>query len=278
MLLVNGITGDAIEESVKKKVDEEKLRMSGDNGAVVNIWLHGEERLDVLRENRMKYLFVDVGDTSWNGKLQTEEKEIVRFLEMIRIYEEETGHDFVLLPYSEINTYVYDITSKEFQNIFVEDYSRLEALGFDGIYIDIEPVRSSVVEDYLDLVSEVAGKSSFVGVYSGSLGEESDWDWSPGLFKSVSTRVDLIFVPGYDTGIESEEEYQEHIKNQIEAVSNLNLNSILLLGVPTHKSMPETIKNSLEVFSEDKKEFDGVAIFSEWTADGSEWEIFGEHF
>ena len=29
MLLVNGITGDAIEESVKKKVDEEKLRMFG---------------------------------------------------------------------------------------------------------------------------------------------------------------------------------------------------------------------------------------------------------
>jgi hypothetical protein len=276
-LLVGEITGRDVKEP--KEVYKERDNTRDRNGAVANIWLNGRDRLDILRDNKIEYLFVDVGDTSLVGLLTTNEKEIVRFLGMIEDYEEENNYEFILLPYSEINTYVYDITSEEFKNNFAYDYERLEVLGFDGVYIDVEPVGLELIDDYLDLIDRVKSKSSFVGVYSGSFGEEgNEWSWSPYLFKEVDEKVELIFVPGYDTGMESKEEYKKHIESQLNDISNLKLESILLLGVPTHKKNPEKIENALQVYSAEKNAFDGVAIFSEWTSSRDEWETFRDYF
>jgi hypothetical protein len=250
------------------------------NGAVVNIWLNSEDRLDVLREHEIKYLFVDVGDTLQDGSLGTSDEEIINFLNKVEFYEKETGHNFILLPYSEVNTYTYDISSDLFQDNFVQDYVRLDSLGFDGVYVDIEPIRTHQIEEYFDLLGILKRdlpSSSILGVYSGALGSESEWDWDAGFFQTVDKRVDLIFVPGYDTGIDSKEEYQEHIKSQLRGLSDLNLRSVLLLGVPTHKSDPENIENALEAYSLEINEFDGVAIFSEWTADETEWNVLKDY-
>jgi hypothetical protein len=275
IISIKDLTGKVIEEPMGMKFNE-KLP-SGKNGAVVNIWLSGEDRINVLRDSEIKYLYVDVGDTTFSGILTTDELEISRFLEMIEKYEEENDHDFVLLPYSEINTYDYDITSEKFQDNFIDDYKRLIEMGFDGIYVDVEPVRLEQIQSYFDLLDSFS--DDFVGVYSGSLGNsDSDWAWSENLFKIVDKKADLIFVPGYDTGIESKGEYQEHLENQIEDISKLELDSVLILGIPTHKQDPENIGNALESFNRGEGDFDGVAVFSEWTADEGEWEIFREYF
>ena len=43
----------------------------GYNGMIINVWLEDQKVLDKMRENNMKYLFVDVGDTAKNGRLKT---------------------------------------------------------------------------------------------------------------------------------------------------------------------------------------------------------------
>src|SRR3990167_1573833 len=107
---------------------------------LLNIWILEDERLNVLKESGVKYLFVDVGDTNINGQIETPEKEIRDFITNLNSYESANSYDFTILPYSEINTYTYDIESEEFQDNFIADYLNLIKLGFDGVYLDIEPV------------------------------------------------------------------------------------------------------------------------------------------
>ena len=89
-------------------------------------------------------------------------------------------------------------------------------------------------------------------------------------------------MPGYDTEIENEEEYQTYIANQIDQINSKTWKSNFLFGVPTHKEAPETIANALEVYKEKIKlndnNFIGVSIFSEWTISEDDWKRYREYF
>ncbi len=244
-----------------------------ENGIVVNIWTE-KEKLDIIKEYGIKYLFVDVGDTGQDGKLLTSEDEIKRFLEKVEEFEEKNNYEFVILPYSEVNTYDYNF-NKEFQENFIEDYLKLVGVGFDGVYVDVEPVRDG--EDYLEFLDRVRKEFSFVGVYSGALGSHSDneWEWDLEFYDAVCSRVDLIFVPGYDSDSGGEKEYKNYIKKQVEELSSANLNCDLMLGVPTHKTGAENLEDALEVYSSsENNKFIGVGVFAEWKTSKEEWKIF----
>lgn len=258
------------------------------NGAVTNIWISGKTRLDNLRTRRVKYLFVDVGDTSRRGKIETPIAEIVEFLRLIQSYEKQHAYDFVLLPYSEINTYHYTLDSA-FRTNFVADYKGLIALGFDGVYVDVEPVRRSLQEDYLELLNELSAacpKEAVLAVYAGSMSDSqlsdkriSDWQWSRELYRDVSDRVDLIAVPGYDFNLQSKAEYTASLRKQIGLVSAEPFNCHFMFTVPTHKREPETIDNALSAYRAAIKkhphhQFVGVCVFAEWTTIPEEWNAF----
>ena len=242
------------------------------NGFVVNIWIH-EKDFDRLKDNGIKYLFVDVGDTGMDGRLFDSTNEIGNFLDEIKKYEEENNYDFILLPYSEVNTYDYNF-NRDFQDNLIEDYVGLVERGFDGIYVDVEPIRDK--EDYIEFLDRVRNEFSFVGVYSGSVGNnlENEWEWNLDFYKEVCNRVDLIFVPGYDTDLKNKEEYVDYIKMEVRELSNLELNCDLMLGVPTHKSDVENLNNALEGYSIEGNRFIGVGVFAEWTTSNSEWGVF----
>ena len=124
-------------------------------------------------------------------------------------------------------------------------------------------------------------KNKIIAVYSGTLSKgenDNEWGWDRGYFKKVSDKVDLIFIPGYDYSISEEDEYKEELKYQVSELSKLNLNSNLMLGIPTHKNYPETIENSLSVYASEVQKnngrFVGIGIFAEWTMDENEWEVY----
>jgi hypothetical protein len=264
----------------------EKL-VEGD-GAVINIWLSGGGRLDNLRNHRIKYLFVDVGDTGLDGRIKTPKQEIVQFVRLIESYEKQHAYDFVILPYSEINTYMYRL-DRRFRDNFIADYRELISLGFEGVYMDVEPVRKEQEADYLEFLREVSvvcPAGTILGVYAGSLsdsklGDErtNEWQWPVEFYKRVAEVADVICIPGYDFNLRSREAYQASIRKQVESLCATRLPCQLMLTVPTHKRAPETLKNALAAYSSEIKkhsehQFIGVCVFAEWTTIPEEWHVF----
>ena len=272
---INGITtADEITSNAVKL--SEYTQLSRGNGVVTNIWAD-EQSLDIIKKNGIKYLFVDVGDISNEGVLKTPANEIKEFLEMLN----SGKNDFIVLPYTEINTYDYDFSSGKFKANIINMHKSLISLGFDGAYLDIEPVQFSQRADYLAFLEELRSslpKNSIIAAYSGSLADsDNEWEWNADFYQKVSERVDLIFVPGFDFDLKTEDEYKEYISGQIKAIQSANFDSFFIFGIPTHKEYPETIESAMAAYKkvkEDNDKFLGAAIFAEWTADEKEWQIF----
>lgn len=258
------------------------------NAIVTNIWIDSTEKLDKIKDHNIKYLIVDVGDIGNNGKLLTKSEDITYFLNLIKNYEDSNNYQFILLPYTEINTYNYNIT-QEFIDNFIEDHYNLANIGFDGIFVDIEPVRPDLRQKYISLLERLRlklGYQKIISVYSGhilgNIDSKNEWEWDTEFLKNVSEIADIISVPVYDTSIVYKNEYKDFVKNTIDVISTNNLSSYFFLAVPTHKNPPETLVNSLSVFSKENKRYQdnkilGVDIFSEWTIDNSEWYIFEKY-
>jgi len=284
-LIHNNLEKKYMEEQ-DKKISRPLKNIEKGNSIVTNIWLYEESRLDNLIEHNIKYLFVEIGDIEQNGKIKSK-KEIIKFLNFIEEYEKKNNYNFIMLSYSEINTYQYNISS-EFKENFVENCNDLVSLGFDGVHIDIEPVRLEQKQIYLNLLEALAKefpKDKILSVYSGAVSfgilHTNEWEWTLDFYKKVSNNVDLIFVPGYDLGLKNKKDYQKFMQKQIEELSLEKLNSHLILGIPTHKQEPETIDNVLEAYNLAKNSenyFIGVSIFAEWTVDEYEWDVFENYF
>lgn len=273
-------------ENMNSQLSPEKIPskiLPRGSGIVTNIWIDNES-LYRLGRNNIKYLFVDVGDTGKDGRIKTPRNEIFEFLQLIDKYENNNNYKFILLPYSEIDTEVYDINSKEFQKNFIQDYRDLLDWGFDGILVDIEPVKPQDKQAYLDILDNLSynfPNNSIISVYSGGIAEKSTdnpWEWDVNFYKTVSKKVDIISVPGYDTGIKSRMEYQNYLADQISLLSKSNLDSYLMFAVPSHKNEPETIKNALSVYYKQNKSdnFLGPVAFAEWTMDSNDWKMFSD--
>jgi len=266
---------------VKPLLDIEK-----NNGMVTNIWLEDKKQLGKFIENGIKYLFVDVGDIDKNGKLITEEKELRHFLDLVNEFEKENNYDFVLLPYNEIiieDSNEYALDSDTFTNNVTNNHKWLIELGFDGVHIDIEAIPFDQREDYLEFLeklSEEIGEKNMITVYSGSLNDKPNiWEWGSIFYRGVADRVDIILIPGYDFDLNSKEEYQAYVAEQIENIASQEWGAKFMFTVPTHKESPETLENSLEIYQKEivnheNHPFVGITIFAEWTTNKGEWKVF----
>lgn len=257
------------------------------NAIVTNIWLDDEARLDKIRNNNIKYLIVDVGGTDKNGNLLTPKEDIVYFLNFINKYEQNHSYSFILLPYSEINTETYNITNN-FENNFIVTYCNLTLMGFDGVFVDIEPVKFNYRNAYLLLIDKLRQKLSkekIISVYSGHIAQRQDtnnyWEWNNDFLKKVSEKADIISVPVYDTSYKTKKDYQNYVINSVDTILKNNWSSYFFLGVPTHKEYPETLANAMDIYSRETKKYNsgnlGVAIFAEWTIDNNEWKTFSRY-
>ncbi|VVB77864.1 Uncharacterised protein [uncultured archaeon] len=263
------------------------LDNQGNNNAIVtNIWLDDTTKLDEIKNHKIKYLIVDVGNTGENGSLLTSKDEIDYFLKFIEKYEKANNYDFILLPYSEINTYTYNMTP-EFEDNFIQDYYNLNLIGFDGIFVDIEPVKFEQRGDYLSLLSRLRSKlgdDKIISVYSGHISEDlnNEWGWSLDFLKEVSHKTDIISVPVYDTDYKNRADYQDFVKYTLDKILTNTWDSYFFLAVPTHKNSPETLDNVISVYSKEIKKYPdnnllGIDIFAEWTIDDKEWKTVDQY-
>lgn len=259
----------------------EESNITSTNGIVTNIWLH-QSKLEKLQENQIKYLFVDIGDISPQGKIKTAPEEIAQFLESVRKYEKFNNYNFIILPYTEIILGKYSL-SEEFKLNLIKEYQNLINLGFNGAFVDIEKIPLNEKQDYLSFIEKLnknIPQNSILAVYSGHLNDKdaNEWEWDFNLYNAVASKADLIIMPGYDASFKQESSYISNIENQMKKIEEMPASKAkFMLGVPTHKQYPETLKNSLYAYKNHAKSnsnFIGISIFAEWTTDEEEWETY----
>lgn len=259
----------------------QKENLPEEIAVVTNIWIHNYSKLDVLKNNNVKYLFIDVGGTKIDGTFNNSISEMKIFYDFIEDYQKNSNHSFVLLPYSEVQSDRVDITSDEFKKNYVNSYYELVKIGYDGMLVDIEPVKVEERDSFLSIIYELQAtlpNNAIVSVYTSHIVEEKTdnvWEWEREFYKRVSLAADIISAPGYDTDIKNENEYREHILKQVDILSNIN-NSKFLFAIPSHKKYPELSEIALDAFYESvsenpKNNFIGITLFSEWTADKQDW-------
>ncbi len=260
------------------------IEFNSTNGIVTNIWLDNESKLDKFRQRNIKYLIVDVGGIDSTGKFTATSADLNYFLNFEKNYESKYNYHFVLLPYSEIYTYNYNINQTGFKENLVNGYVNLDSMGFNGAFVDIEPARFDQRADYINFLQKLdtAMGSKPIMVYSGDVNNDNtnEWEWSPGFYNQTSPYVDVFSIPIYDTGITDTTTYINYAKNQISQINSLNINSKVLIAVPTHKPSPETLVNALYAYNSTIKssKIIGVDVFAEWTTDDSEWTTYDKYF
>ncbi len=277
LLLIYFLGGNNVKDNYEKN---EIPRLKNVESVFVNIWFRSHKNLDIFVENNINYLFVDVGHINGNGKLTTTEKELTDFVDFIENYEGGKNFDFVLIPYNEIILENYYF-SEDFRENVRDNYIYLNQIGFDGAHIDIEAIPYDQRGDYINFIEDmrkVINKESLLTVYAGTLSEDPTvWEWNSEFYEKVSKKVDLVLIQSYDFGLESKEEYQDYLSEEIEKIEESNINNNLLFTIPTHKQYPETLKNALEVYhskvKDKSRKIVGVSLFGEWTIDDNEWEI-----
>jgi hypothetical protein len=254
----------------------------GINAMTTNIWMDNiPTQLAYWRQQKMKYLIVDVGDTGSNGLITTPKSEIQSFITEVSAYEKQSGYNFIVLPYSEVNTDNYNFNSAFAANM-ASDYATFVSMGFDGAYVDVEPVKLSQRTLYIQMLQLIRQKlpTATIAVYSANLDEATDdWAWPYAFFKQVSDNTDLIELQGYDEGFSTTSTYQNYLVQQVKAVSAKNWTASFMLGVPTHNPAPETLNNALVAYKSalsayPVNPFIGVSVFAEWTIKASDWATF----
>lgn len=252
------------------------------NGAFINIWIDTSNVLKNLQNHNITLLIVDVGHVNPSGVLETTDKEITDFIKLVNDYERNNNYQFELQPYSELILENYNFNSN-FQRNVIQDYVRLNNLGFDGASVDIEAIPEDKRQDYLNFLDRLrtALPGKTISAYAGMINNDNpnDWEWTYNYFKQVASKADIIMISTYDFNIRIKQDYEDYLSGQLRKITSETLNAKLMLTVPTHKRVPETISNALEVLNKEteaKSKFYGIMIFAEWTTDREEWKVFEE--
>lgn len=235
-------------------------------------------------------------------------REVNRFVAVINEYAPEiTLYAWmgVLSKDAEGQTIGYKFDLEEYERIDQIKQSAFELvdeIGFDGIHLNIEPLRSGD-RNYLTLLSGLkAGlnaRGKPLSIAALFLREESDalvmspsgeeviderrylWSWRPAFYGELTHFVDQLVVMTYNKGFDNEASYSDWIADQVEQISGqLDDSTDLIIGVPTYNQYDsETIQSALrgldQVSGLDRK-VQGVSIYAEWTTDEEEWKFFEE--
>jgi hypothetical protein len=191
--------------------------------------------------------------------------------------------------------------SKQWRTQFVasavgllEDHPRLA-----GVHVNIEPMPTGNA-DFLTLLDELrqdlpAGKILSVAAYP----PPTRWQpspevhWDRNYFREVASRADQMVPMMYDTAIRSPKLYQSLMASWTTSVLSWSGDAQVLLGIPAyddagvgyHLPEVENLRNSLlgihaglSKHTPLPRTYGGVAIYSEWEMDQTEWSYFRREF
>ncbi len=160
--------------------------------------------------------------------------------------------------------------------------------GFDGVQWDYEICENGDA-DFLKLLGETQSampKNKMVSIATAMWLPSGfyRWGWSEEYFSQVAARCDQLVVMGYDSGLYFPRHYVWLMKQQVlrvcRAAIKANPRCRVLIGVPTyeagghsHHAHAENLKMAIKAarHSTPHANFDGLAIFADYTTDKDEW-------
>lgn len=170
---------------------------------------------------------------------------------------------------------------------------------FAGIHLNIEPCPSGD-PDFLALLESLRqalppGKVLSVAAYPPTtvLHRFPEVHWDEAYYRQVARRCDQMVVMLYDTGLHNRRLYQNLLRSWTKEVITWSAPTPVVLGVPAyedegvgyHDPAVENIAISLSglhsgllSFPSLPVNYQGTAIYSQWTMTEAKWEIFRTHF
>ncbi len=179
-------------------------------------------------------------------------------------------------------------------------------LGFDGVFLNVEPVWDGD-ENFLALLRKVrASVGENVPI---AVAVPPDWSpvgagipvpplivpgtiWTTEYKQSVALLVDEMAIMAYNSGLGDADDYAAWTAYQVKAFAGaldpLGEGTVLVLGIPTYDAEPpghdpavENIRSAvrgvltgLEQAGAAARLVRGLAIYADWTTDDTEWQQF----
>lgn len=187
----------------------------------------------------------------------------------------------------------------------IADFSAsiVNELGYDGVFLNVEPVWDGD-EAFLSLLRKV--RASIGENVPLAVAVPPDWSpedagipvpplivpgtvWSKEYKQSVALLADQLVVMAYNSGLSTPADYEEWLAYQVnvfaKAVSELGEGTKIVIGVPTYDAEPpghdpavENVSTALQGYrlglaqAGDAAAFvEGIALYADWETDDTEW-------
>ena len=249
-------------------------------------------------------------DDTWRG---AENFGAVRqFAEQFKeIYPESKLYGWLSFPVN-VGPNNYRLDNEDLQQNIADFSSRVVSeLGFDGIFLNIEPVWDAD-ENFLALLRKV--RTSVGDDIPISVAIPPDWSpldtdipvpplivpgtvWAKEYKQSVALLSDQLAVMAYNSGLNSDagfapEDYSRWMAYQVtafaEALGELGIGTEIMIGIPTYDDEPpghdvtvetvpaaiDGVKLGLLEAGENAIQITGLAIYAGWTTEDLEWVQF----
>jgi hypothetical protein len=264
-----------------------------------------------LREHKIGTVYAWVSwlqeDGSWRGT--TSFDEVRTFVEQFnQAYPEALLYGWIGYPVNVGDDDGYRLDDDDLQQT-VADFSQrvVTDFGFDGVFLNVEPVWNDDAADFLELLRKVrlaVGDSHPI-----SVAVPPDWSptdvqipvppqiipgtvWEKEFKQRVALLTDQIVVMAYNGGLSQPDDYAEWVAYQVkayaEALSDPETGTQLVIGIPTydaqlpaHDPSIENVTSAIKGIHDGLSQagdaaavVEGVAIYAEWETDDSEWAQF----
>lgn len=276
-------------------------------------WTHeARDRADVealvnrLKERRIGTVYAWVSwlqeDETWRG---ADKFGFVREFATVfkELYPEGRLLGWVSFPV-QIGSASYRLDDVELQQNIADFSGRVVTdLGYDGIFLNVEPVWDDD-ENFIALLRKV--RTEIGGNTPLSVAIPPDWSpldanipvpplivpgtvWAKEYKQTVALLTDQMAVMAYNSGLNAPADYSTWVAYQVrvfaEAINELGGGTELVIGIPTydaelpgHDTTVENVESAVRGVQTGLTELgsvaslvQGVAIYAEWTTDALEW-------
>ncbi|MBZ0286645.1 MAG: hypothetical protein K8I30_03455, partial [Anaerolineae bacterium] len=279
-------------------------------------WTHQERQSDEiealvqrLRENQIGTVYAWVSWLQEDGTWRAAEKFgfVREFVTQFKaLYPEARLLGWVSFPV-QVGASDYRLDDAELQQNIADFCGRvISDLGYDGIFLNVEPVWNGD-DEFLSLLRKVRveiGTDTPLAVAIPPDWSPLDADvpvpplivpgtvWDEDYKQKVALLSDQMAVMAYNSGMSTQEDYTEWVAYQVrifaEAVAGLGGGTQIIIGIPTYDSEPpghdtavenipaalRGVKAGLTAAGTSAALVQGVAIYADWTTDAAEWEQY----
>ena len=253
---------------------------------------NAEDLVETFANRGIRYAFVHVGPVKPNGDIADQPGPL-----LTQVISETP--DVVWLAWLGARVEQLKLDSPAFQLGLAQTIRDLQEVGFQGVHFDFEPLQDEH-PGYLEVLESVRSQfgNNFLisqatpraGPFGVSTGPLTDSFWSESFYRATMERSDQTVVMAYDTGLDFTKGYIAFVKHQTQLIGEWACSiedHQFLIGVPSYEDVPTysdpRVENlhtaSLGVRSALEENprsgcFSGVAIYSYWVTDPSEWATF----